>query len=63
MRPISLAVDSKLEGHHGCISHKCTLSYTTPDQQQIATSSKSCGTTKQQLQSGPSVATHPLWSS
>ena len=51
------------EEHHGCISHRCTLSSTSPDQQQIATSSKSSATTQQQLQSGPSVDTRPVQSS
>ena len=39
MKAISLAVDSKPEGHHGCISHNCVLSSTSPDQQQFSTSS------------------------
>ena len=39
MKAISLAVDSKPEGHHGCISHNCALSSTSPDQQQFSTSS------------------------
>ena len=63
MKAISLAVDSKLEEHHGCISNKCALSSATPDQHQIVTSSKSSATTQQQLQSGPSVDTRPLRSS
>ena len=44
-----LAVDSKPEDHHGCISHSCAISSTTPDQQQMATSSKNSATTQQQL--------------
>ena len=44
-----LAVDSKPEDHHGCISHRCAISSTTPDQQQMATSSKNSATTQQQL--------------
>ena len=31
MKAISLAVDSKPEGHHGCISHNCALSSTSPE--------------------------------
>ena len=51
------------EEHHGCISHWCALSSTNSDQQHIATSSKSSAITQQQMQSGPSVDTRPLWSS
>ena len=59
MKAISLAVDSKPEEHHGCISHRCALIFTTPDQHQIATFSKSSATA-QLLQSGPSVDTRPF---
>ena len=52
MKAISLAVDSKLEEHHGCISNKCALSSATPDQHQIVTSSKSSATTAE----WPSIA-------
>ena len=48
-----LAVDSKPEDHHGCISHRCAISSTTPDQQQIATSSKNPATTQQQVDTRP----------
>ena len=48
------------EEHRGCISHWCAFSSTSHDQQHIATSSKSSATTQQQLQSGPTVDTHPL---
>ena len=51
------------EEHHGCISHWCALSSTSPNQQHITSSSKCSATTQQQLQSGPSVDTRPLRSS
>ena len=51
-----LAVDLKPEDHHGCISHRCALSSTTPDQQQMATSSKNYSATTE-------VDTRPLRSS
>ena len=53
-------MDSKQEERHSCISHRYALSSTSPDQQHIATSSKSSATTQQQLQSSPSVNTRPL---
>ena len=48
---ISIAVDSKPEEHYNCISHIYALSSTSPDQQQIDTSSKSSVTTQQQYYS------------
>ena len=39
LKAISLDVDSKPKEHHDCISHRCVLGYTNPDQQHIATPS------------------------
>ena len=60
MKVIALAVDSKPGEHHSCFSHRYALSSASPDQQQIATFSKSSATTQQQRQSSHSVDTHPL---
>ena len=60
MKAISLAVDSKPEEHHDCISHR---SSTSPVQQQLVTSSKSSATIQQQLQMDPPLDTRPFWSS
>ena len=60
MKVIALAVDSKPEEQHSCFSHRYAFSSASPDQQQIATFSKSSATTQQQRQSSHSVDTHPL---